>query len=276
MSKPLFENIGIGTIIKRIGECNALSDDYSLSILLTQQTPREDECKDLCIAGGSKLVVIDFKAPVVIDYQMRRYKNVRTRVSRLGNIIGLNNIFLGLLHAALKISTQCVINYNKGYFMHMATPLSTVFVPLSEFNGNSHTFQKGTLYFGNIDINEIDYNCIFCNGLLKRYLESESLIILKSMTPTCCSIRNNLCFNTIGFSPQYCDFCYDLCEAKIEVKISSSYATNSLWINGFTLSYLLWLIRSCKIGYHIRGREDREKIIEELLSLIGDLESAEG
>ena len=54
VNKPLYENVGIGTIVKRIGECTALTSDYNMSILLTQQTPREDECKDLCITVGSK------------------------------------------------------------------------------------------------------------------------------------------------------------------------------------------------------------------------------
>jgi|GEM_PF-5663555 len=68
VNKPLYENVGIGTIIKRIGECTALTSDYNMSILLTQQTPREDECKDLCITVGSKIVVIDFKAPDQITH----------------------------------------------------------------------------------------------------------------------------------------------------------------------------------------------------------------
>ncbi|MCE4602387.1 MAG: hypothetical protein F7B18_04305, partial [Desulfurococcales archaeon] len=181
MNKPLYENVGIGTIIKRIGECNALSGDYGLSILLTQQTPREDECKDLCITEGSKLIVIDFKAPDDIDYQKRHYKNVRIRIGKLGNIIGFNNVFLGLLHAALRINILYSISHSKGYFMHIATPLSTVFIPLNEFKDALYISQKGTLYFRNIDVKEISYDCVFCNGLLKRYLESKSLVIIKSM-----------------------------------------------------------------------------------------------
>jgi len=196
--KPLYENVGIGTIIKRIGECTALTGDYDLSIRLTQQTPREDECKDLCVTVGSKIVIIDFKAPDEISDAERVYRNVRTRINGLKSILKSNNLLLGLLHATLRVPPAA--GQTSGYFLHIATPMTTIFIPLSEFGRHARPYSL-VAKLGDIRIRNIKYYCFPCEGILYDIMSSEKDLVMEASVPSCYKYLyllnniNKLCYN---------------------------------------------------------------------------------
>lgn len=272
--KPLYENVGIGTIIKRIGECTALTGDYNTSIQLTQQTPREDECKDLCITVGSKIVVIDFKAPDKISSSERIYRNIQTRIGSLKNLLGSNNLMLGLLHATLRVTPQT--RHINGYYLHTATPITTIFVPLSQLVEYTQKFSH-TLNLGDIRIREAKHLCFSYRNILYNIMGSEKDLTLRASIPSCYN-QNYLLFNKInrlyyccsiiheeyppacveaGYS-DCCLSCGGLCDVILR------YYDRSL--RGYTLASLLWKMRCCKLGHYIEN-------IGELADIIGSLRS---
>lgn len=281
-SKPLYENVGIGTIIRRIGECTALTNDYNIDVRLTQQTPREDECKDLCISVGSKVVVIDFKAPDQISSSERIYNNVTTRIGNLRDILTSDNLLLGLIHAALMVDPSSQRRSSRGYFLHIATPITTVFIPLSRF---PHARQKssGIVNLGTLRVRGVKHSCPFryyerirniivseeelirnaiipschkycdlftCNnrllcGLIRlmRESERESDVLLKLLQRFCCSERFDC-----GLS------CGGLCYVDLGMPCQ--------WVQGYTLASLLWMMRCCRIGYYVKDSAERDKLLE--------------
>ncbi|NPA99605.1 MAG: hypothetical protein GXO43_09530 [Crenarchaeota archaeon] len=160
VAKPLYENIGIGSIIKRIGECTALTNDYTLSTILTQQTPREDTCKDLCITKGSKLVIIDFKAPDVIRESERIYSYVRINAKGLEEFVQTGNFLVGFIHGALRLD----VTNGSGLYLHAATPMTTIFIPLKEL-GNHINYTISTIKIKNIKY-EYPVTSGTCNQLI--------------------------------------------------------------------------------------------------------------
>lgn len=279
VNKPLYENVGIGTIIKRIGECTALTGDYNLFTLLTQQTPREDECKDMCITVGSKIVVIDFKAPDQITSSERVYLNVRTRINSLKSTLGLKNLLLGLLHATLRVTPHA--GQKNGYFLHIATPMTTIFVPLLQFVKDKQ-YSSNTLNLGNIKIKDFEYSCFACEGILYNIMSSEKDLIFRASIPSCynpeytlpsnfakiCqhySILHEACLPACieAACPNSCFSCGGLCDVILKGNIGS-YFSNSYLIKGYTLASLLWMMRCCKLGYYIKTEGDRDEILEYL------------
>ncbi len=282
VNKPLYENVGIGTIIKRIGECTALTSDYNMSILLTQQTPKEDECKDLCITVGSKIVVIDFKAPDQITHSGRVYRNVKTRIKGLEYLLGSDNLLLGLLHATLRVTPQT--GRTSGYFLHIATPMFTVFVPLSQFTKYAQ-ISSLTVKLGDIIIRDVEYSCFPCEGILYDIMSSERNLILSASIPSCYYYRNSIfninrlcsCYFIISrlrwfaciesVCSECCLSCGGLCNVILYGNISRHHASE-VPIRGYTLASLLWMMRCCELGYYVKSKRERDKILEYLSSNI--------
>lgn len=266
-NKPLYENVGIGDIIKRIGECNALVDDYELFIRFTQQSPREDECRDLCITTGSKLIVIDFKAPDEIHSDRRVYRGVSTRIGSLENIIGSDNLFLGLLHALLAVEAP---QSSRGYFLHVVTPMTTVFIPLSSLSGKFRRAPGGVINFGDIEVRGVDFP--YCPCLpFRGFYRPEDLVALATI-PSCrfANIRyrgvSYVChyLRLVETCPCLCSFCGISCGGLCRVLIYANINNGPFWERVFTLASLLWMMRCCRLGHQVRDA-DRDKIINNII-----------
>ena len=68
MARLVYENIGIGTILQRLGECRYANGYYSNPRgMLTQQTRAERQTRDLALIGDLKLLVFEFKAPAIVQ-----------------------------------------------------------------------------------------------------------------------------------------------------------------------------------------------------------------
>lgn len=278
LGKPLYENVGIGTIIKRIGECNALIGDYDLSVRLTQQSPREDECKDLCITVGSKIVVIDFKAPDKITSQERLYRNVKTRRTSLIKYLGSENILLGLFHAALTINPR---RQSNGYFLNIAVPATTIFVPLSQFTGPTKSNPASTVNLGDIRIEEIEYIDSQCDFYSRICRNSEELLVKTSVVPSCYhsgNVEANSIYRLCRLHSRFCPILWESCLEAIcshscfscgglcDVNVHGMINNKKVRMKGYTLASLLWMIRGCKLGYRVESNEKRNIIMDLLAS----------
>ena len=287
--KPLYENVGIGTILKRIGECNALVGDYGLSVFLTQQHRElERECRDLCITVGSKAIIIDFKAPNQIRVDARSYERVELLVAGLENLIRSNSYFVGFLHAALRLDFN---GQPTGYFMHIATPMTTIFIPLNYIMKLAQ-IQNGKAKFNTVRITDIRYRPTICEDRLTSILRNERLVVAVSRVPSCyqggflcrhvsydcllmieellrplCRVLLREC---LDFYCRYCCLsCGSLCRVHAEVHAT---ATNRAEITeGYTLARLLWLLRTGRIGYSIESDRMRAELLRSITAVIDRL-----
>ena len=261
MAKPLYENVGIGSIIRKIGECNCVGSGYDISTLLTQQTPREDECRDLCIVSGSKIIVVDFKAPRIITRNERVYENVSTRITNLMNIIGLENSFIGFLHGYLQVnpSPQNVVG---GYYLSTASPLTTAFVSLSNFNANQGSRPSSVASVGTVRLMglAVGSNCPLHYFNMYSIFTNEKLAAGVSSIP--CRADDTYIDPWIL---EYCLPCGSLCDITITIK----YGAFERDVISFSLARLLQELKFCRIGYRVEA-DHREKIIRAVKQIISE------
>ena len=132
-SKPLvYENVAIGVIAQRVGECR-LANRYILNPqqLVTQQiTPLEKLYRDSIIAEGDKFIVLEFKAPRLSSKGLR-YENIDIRaLMAIAKRFREENVFLALIHAYLP-PNAIPKNVGNGFYLWFAVPGTTAFIPLS-------------------------------------------------------------------------------------------------------------------------------------------------
>lgn len=163
----LYENVGIGSIVFKVGECNAASrGEMAARVYLTQQV-RDGErlFRDLGLAVGSRLVIIDFKVPRDIVsgrgaaekiYDVERIRRLGEAVNRLAGAglrcysppaatvyKGVNggipeaNAFLGLIHAYLLTAPQRRAG-GGGFYLARAAPATTAFIDLVTLSSALH------------------------------------------------------------------------------------------------------------------------------------------
>jgi hypothetical protein len=132
-SKPLvYENVAIGVIAQRVGECR-LANRYisNPQQLVTQQiTSLEKLYRDSVIAEGDKFIVIEFKAPRLSSKGLK-YESIDVRaLMAIANKFREENVFLALIHAYLPPNT-IPKNVGNGFYLWFAVPGTTAFIPLS-------------------------------------------------------------------------------------------------------------------------------------------------
>lgn len=261
MAKPLYENVGIGSIIRKIGECNCVSSGSGTSTLLTQQTPREDECRDLCIVSGSKIIVVDFKAPHLITRNERVYGNVLTKITNLMNFIGLENSFIGFLHGFLQVdpSPQSVAG---GYYLSTASPLTTAFVSLSNFALNQGSRAGSVVSVGTVRLGALTVG----NDCPLYYFNMYSIFTDEKLAAGVASIP--CCVENTYVDPwilEYCLPCGSLCDITLTIK----YGAFEGDVVSFSLARLLLELKSCRIGYRVEAN-NREKIVSAVKQIISE------
>ncbi len=117
MVRLVYENIGIGAILQRLGECRYANGYYSNPRgMLTQQTRLERQSRDLALIGDLKLLVFEFKAPAIVQAPNKnfvlRYENIEIdkllaaarEVEKQNKAIkknGEESVMIALIHAAL-------------------------------------------------------------------------------------------------------------------------------------------------------------------------------
>jgi len=120
MNKLIYENLAIGVIAQRIGECRFANKYFNLRMVITQQTigkmNLEEKYRDALLSVNNKILIIEFKAPVVKRTQdgdiVLEYGNIN--LPKLKTIadkkIGENNVVLALIHTLLPSKLhQCEI-----------------------------------------------------------------------------------------------------------------------------------------------------------------------
>ena len=259
----MYENIGIGSIIRKIGECNCIGLNRVASTLLTQQTPREDECRDLCITTGSKIVIVDFKAPDTISRYERVYENVSTRITRIMEVIGAKNSFIGFLHGFLRVDPSG--GGGNGYYLSIATPLTTAFVPMSNSLLKYGSFSVGKVRIRNSGLtgcsplffNPFGY---YYTSLINSIFADESTAINVSRTP-CCLYR----YFSAPWVLDLCLPCGSICEFSMEISYGGS---RSFRVHPLSLAKLLWRLSTCTLGFRV-SKENREVLLSAIREIAG-------
>ncbi len=188
-------------------------------------------------------------------------------------------MLLGLLHATLRVIPQT--RRTSGYFLHIATPMSTVFVPLSQFTEYAQT-SSHTIELGDIIIYDVEYSCFhfLCEDILYDIMGSERNLILCASIPSCYCKNpifhiNKLCsrYFIMRLSRRFtciesaCSVCCISCGGPCDVTLYGNIGHyENVAIEGYTLALLLWMIRCCRLGYHIRSERERDKILKYMLS----------
>jgi len=132
-SKPLvYENVAIGVIAQRVGECR-LANRYisNPQQLVTQQiTSLEKLYRDSIIAEGDKFIVIEFKAPRLGSKGLK-YEDIDIKaLMAITKKFREENVFLALIHAYLP-PNGIPKNVGNGFYLWFAVPGTTAFIPLS-------------------------------------------------------------------------------------------------------------------------------------------------
>lgn len=132
-SKPLVnENVAIGVIAQRVGECR-LANRYisNPQQLVTQQIKSLEKLyRDSIIAKGDKFIVIEFKAPRLSSKGLK-YKDINIRaLMAIAKKFREENVFLALIHAYLP-PNAIPKNVGNGFYLWFAVPGTTAFIPLS-------------------------------------------------------------------------------------------------------------------------------------------------
>lgn len=138
MPKLVYENVAIGVIAQRVGECR-YSNRYfvDLRMAVTQQVRGLDErYRDTLFLVNDKLLVIEFKAPRVKQGGVLVYEKVNmAKLRRVAQCIGEGNVFIAFIHALLP--RTCIVRARPmGFYLWLATPGTTAFVPLIELPQN--------------------------------------------------------------------------------------------------------------------------------------------
>ena len=137
-SKPLvYENVAIGVIAQRVGECR-LANRYisNPQQLVTQQIkPLEKLYRDSIIAEGDKFIVIEFKAPRLSNKSLK-YENINIgALMAIAKKFREENVFLALIHAYLP-PNAIPKNVGNSFYLWFAVPGTTAFIPLSNLLQN--------------------------------------------------------------------------------------------------------------------------------------------
>lgn len=251
MSRLIYENIAIGVIIQRIAECRLINYVPNLQALLTQQTKDlEKKYRDMPVAVGDKIVVIEFKAP---DFNGRHleYKLQQKQINKLEKLIGKldsRSVFVGLIHARLsntKISTS-----SSGIYKFYAVPSTTVFIPAYEIVavakkvGSSSFKLKAKNVYPQIEEyteDSIFPECVYPQVMQMYYLPSPYLICR-----TCGGICEFLC--------RYC-----IADGQfIELEISNRHDI----VRYISLAQLLASLRLCRLGYKITDANEFRDVLD--------------
>lgn len=279
--KPLLENVGIGAIIERLGECRALNCDWELSSILTQ-TYAEEYCRDLCITVGSKLLLVDFKVPSRVERNYRHYDRVTFAIpDRLryiyfdhNNNIRSNIMYLGLIHATIEEDFQSLC---PGFYLYYAVPMTTIFADISKIVQSVPQGCKRIINRENIRVKTASIASPLRLFLRDGRLASHRALIPDCIrmsyagmcTPNCAPVllSCNLqwyCRN-IERKCGTCLSCGGLCGVRVEIYRGVRPVKT---IRALTLAELIWGLRCGTIGYTVKSRDEAKRLVNDISMLL--------
>jgi len=250
----IYENIAIGIIIQRIGECKG-RNNIGISSIFTQQTPLDRIYRDSIFSVSDKIAVIEFKAPEfvtmgnrsVLEYRRINIKSLEKIASNLGD----SNVFLALVHAALDPKDYPTTT-PRGLYLWYAVPTTTVFVPFKEIRRRN--ISQGTT--------DIDIKINRCTGkaLVQQYLGPTCMIQcpLTKKLPWCASCGGLY----LNFSKKNVFLDIDIHIPRLGIQLKGC------TIMGYTLASLISDFIECKIGYEVT--KDTYENIKDIVMKIGE------
>ncbi len=220
----IYENVAIGLIVQRIGECRAQNSWLPIKGTLTQQTPLEKNYRDTLLSYGDKFVVIEFKSPEFRSTSLI-YEGIQLSVLyNIASTIGEENVLLGLIHATL--AGRLIKTLGSGLYCWWTVPATTVFVPLSNLSG-----------FVSPQTSQIRLEITRASG----YANPNKVNIY----PTCATQ------SPINKTEAWCSSCGGVYQVGGDPRIISLGArldSRPLQIEGYTLASLIHEIVKCEIG----------------------------
>lgn len=247
MSKLVYENLAIGVIIGRIGECRFANKFFtSLSMALTQQTPLERRYRDALMNVRDKLIVIEFKAPYITSDSKLVYKKIpMNKLMRIAKIIGEENTMLALIHALLTPNDiqSAYSSRRSGTYMWLATPATTAFIPLAKLPLNIKNMTEANIKI----VNAHPYaNTWYANTPISTCAKQSYL-----------TKREPVCASCGGLYYRFGQLRTPVLELEGGVRVRS-----------YTLASLLKTFIECRIGFTIAlAREIVESFLPEILYL---------
>jgi|GEM_PF-2981099 hypothetical protein len=250
MSRLIYENVAIGMILQRLAECRLINLTHDLRVLLTQQTRTlEDKYRDMAVAVGDKIAIIEFKAPDISGKNLR-YEFPDKQIDKLKQLSREldKNVFVGFIHAGLLPEVKRGnIGPTGTYKMH-AVPSTTVFIPAVEI---IHTnFISGSLILEGIypGLEEYLKDSIFPECIYRTYLPKH---------PTCLTCGGIECSPLILYN-----YLVDLLLNRI---IDFRFGKKNFSCSFLSLAQLLALMQSCVVGYKIENMKIFNDIVETIV-----------
>ncbi len=247
--KPLiYENVAIGIIAQRIGECR-LANRYIVNPqqLITQQIKSlENLYRDSIIAKGDKFIVIEFKAPYLSNKGLR-YNNINIRtLTKIAEKFHKRNVFLALIHAYVPIRIVPT-RISNGFYLWFAVPGTTAFIPLSSLS----------------QVLKVTGNKVSLNVI--RAYPFTNITYISTLTPSCMKQPT-----PIVKQEPYCASCGGLFSGPSTLKkprLDIDVNGNTFNIESYTFASLMKSFVNCYLGFEIRNTKE----IEELIILLSEL-----
>ncbi len=249
LRKLVYENLAIGAMAQRIGECRYAGWYRNIVYQrLTQQTPLENRYRDSIFEVGDKVLAIEFKAPSCKGLAGRTilsYDKVDLRkLANVAKTLGKENVFLGLIHALLgQKNVDC--SKANGDYMWLATPGTTAFVNYMQLKN----------YSGVVSIK--------ITVKLEGFAKYE---YVNTPIPTCAQ-------QTIPLIKRlpHCASCGGLFGRNGQIRILTLRNTRidnlSTFLESYTLASLLYLFSKCHVGYVITEK-NKEKVAKTIYQFL--------
>jgi len=231
-SRLIYENLAIGIIAQRIGECRYANKYFvNVKMAMTQQIRRlEEKYRDAILSIGDKLLVIEFKAPTLSTNNTLKYENIYLdKLKKIADLVGEGNVMIALIHAALP-KLEVLTAKSTGTYLWLATPGTTTFIPLKQVLRYAKP--------GNIDIEVLEA------------INSVNIDYVNTLIPTCAK-------QTHLMREPWCASCGGLYMGPAQTRkvaldvqiIQKSTASNiQARMSSYTLASLIREFAKCKIG----------------------------
>jgi len=249
-SRLIYENLAIGIIAQRIGECRYANKYFvNVRMMVTQQIRKlEEKYRDAILSIEDKLLVIEFKAPKLTTNYTLKYENVNLdKLKKIAELVGGENVMIALIHVALP--NQEVRNAKStGTYLWLATPGTTTFIPLEQVLPYANS--------GNVDIEVLEA------------INSVNINYVNTLVPTCAKQTH-----LVKREP-WCASCGGLYMGltqtrkvvlKVQIIQKSTVGNIQALMSSYTLASLIREFVKCKIGCIVK--ETLQRQYNELIEL---------
>ncbi len=236
MRKIIYENVAIGAIIQRIGECRILNLLPNLSSILSQQSPLEKLRRDLSIQTGDKLIILEFKSPTLLN-KCLRYEDIKwSALASIANKVGDENVFLALIHSRLPEKERQKIRSPNGLYKFQCVAATTSFISLKELKKQVSIFRKDII----VERCKGEHDGLYANF------------------PSCATNPLPPIIKALLHKHIPCYSCGGIRKHTLEIsQVNAS-------ISAHSFAYLITSLHTCTLGYKLREYEDMLENVREL------------